>query len=96
MRTIVNMVNRLHDRYDFRIVTHDHDGKLDRKRYTTVKINEWNEARNAKVFFLSKNNIKLSKIRELVSIVQPGTIYTNSYFATLTVYLLKLRKLSLI
>ncbi|HSK70144.1 MAG TPA: glycosyltransferase family 4 protein [Pyrinomonadaceae bacterium] len=96
MRTIVNMVDRLHDRYDFWVVTRDHDGKLDRKRYTTVKINEWNEVRNAKVFYLSKNNIKLSKIRELVSTVQPDSIYTNSYFATLTIYLLKLRKLSLI
>lgn len=96
MRTIVNMIDRLHDRYDFWIVTRDHDGKLDRKSYTSVKINEWNEIKKAKVFYLSKNNIKLAKIRELVLQVQPDSIYTNSYFATLTIYLLKLRKLKLI
>lgn len=96
MRTIVNMIDRLHDRYDFWIVTRDHDGKLDRRQYTSVKINEWNDIRNSKVFYLSKNNIKLSKLRELVLTVKPDSIYTNSYFATLAIYVLKLRKLNLI
>lgn len=96
MRTIVNMIDRLHDRYDFWIITRDHDGKLDRQQYTTVKISDWNDVRNSKVFYLSKNNIKLSKIRELILAVQPDSIYTNSYFATLAIYVLKLRKLGLI
>ncbi len=96
MRTIVNMVDRLHDRFDFRIVTRDHDGKLDRRQYTGVKINDWNTIRNAKVFYLSKENVKLSKIRELISTVQPDSIYINSYFATPAIYVLKLRKLKLI
>ncbi len=96
MRTIVNMVDRLHEKYDFRIVTRDHDGKLDKTQYTSVKINQWNEIRGAKVFYLSKDNVKISKLRELILEVEPDCIYTNSYFATPAVYMLNLRRLGLI
>lgn len=96
MRTIVNMIDRLHHLYDFRVITRDHDGKLDRRRYETVGIDRWNEIRNAQVFYLSKDSVKSSKIRELVLTVEPDLIYTNSYFATLTIYALKLRRLKLI
>lgn len=96
MRTIVNMVDRLHRTFDFLIVTRDHDGRFDKKPYETVKINDWNEIRNAKVFYLSKNNIKLSKLRQLIWEVRPDSIYFNSYFATLAIYVLTLRKLALI
>ena len=44
MRTVVNMVDRLSDRFDFWIITHDHDGNLDTAQYATVAINEWNQA----------------------------------------------------
>ncbi len=43
-----------------------------------------------------KDNIKLSKLRELITEVEPDLIYTNSYFATLTIYLLILKKLKTI
>ncbi len=96
MRTIVNIVDRLKNRYEFFIITRDHDGKLDRRQYTTVKINQWNSVRDAEVFYLSKDNLKISKIRELILQVKPDVIYSNSYFATLTLYLLVLRKLKVI
>jgi glycosyltransferase involved in cell wall biosynthesis len=96
MRTIVNMVDRLKDKFEFFIITRDHDGKLDRQQYTNVKINQWNSIRGAQVYYLSKDNLKISKIRELIIKVNPNLIYSNSYFATLTFYLLILKKLSLI
>lgn len=96
MRTIVNMVDRVKDRFDFWIVTRDHDGTLDRTQYSSVKIDDWNEVRGAKVYYLSKKNMRISKIRELILETKPDSIYTNSYFATPTIYALKLRKLKLI
>lgn len=96
MRTIVNMVDRLKNRFEFFIITRDHDGKLDRRQYTTVKINQWNFVRDAEVFYLSKDNLKISKIRELILQVKPDVIYSNSHFATLTLYLLILKKLKVI
>ncbi len=96
MRTIVNMIDRLSDRYDFRVVTRDHDGKLDKEQYKGVKINAWNEVRDAKVFYLSKDSVRISKLRELILDVKPDLIYLNSFFATLAIYVLKLRLLKLI
>lgn len=96
MRTIVNMVDRLHDRFDFWIITRDHDGRLNKESYTSVNVDKWNKIQNAQVFYLPKDKIKFSKLRELILEVQPDSIYTNSYFATLAVYMLILRKLTLI
>lgn len=96
MRTIVNMVERMSDRFDFWIITRDHDGKLDKQQYTTVKINEWNEVREAKVYYLSRDMVKISKLRELIINVKPKLLYFNSYFATLAIYVMILRRLKLI
>jgi glycosyltransferase involved in cell wall biosynthesis len=96
MRTVANLVERLRDKFDFWIITRDHDGKGDMQQYTTVKINDWNEVQGAQVYYLSKDNVRISKVRELILEVLPDSIFTNSYFATLTIYVMKLRKLRLI
>lgn len=96
MRTIVNMVNRLSHIYDFRIVTRDHDGKRDRKQYDSVKIDEWNQIGDALVFYISKTAFKLPLIRKLIKEVNPTALYTNSYFSTLAISVLKLRKVGAI
>ncbi|MEO8071688.1 MAG: glycosyltransferase [Acidobacteriota bacterium] len=94
LRTIVNMVDRLNNKFDFWIITLDHDG--DNIQYKGVNINEWNDNESAKVYYLSKDSIKISKLRELILSVKPNSIYLNSVFATLSIYVLILRKLALI
>lgn len=96
MRTIVNMIDRLHERYDFLVVTRDHDGALDREPYENVKIGEWNEVGQAKVYYLSKTDVRPQKLRRLILEAKPDALYVNSFFATLTIYVLILRKLRLI
>jgi glycosyltransferase involved in cell wall biosynthesis len=93
MRTIVNMAERLNHKFDFHVVTRDHDGREDFDSYTTVNINEWNELDNAKVFYLPKSEIKMSAIVRRIDEVKPKAIYLNSYFATLAIYVLLLKKL---
>jgi glycosyltransferase involved in cell wall biosynthesis len=94
LRTLVHMVERFQDRFDFRIITRDHDG--DEIPYPSVKINDWNLNDKTQVFYLPKNRIKLSKLRELISEVKPQVIYINSVFSTLSIFLLLLNKLKLI
>lgn len=96
MRTVVNMIDRLHNEYDFRIVTRDHDGKLDKESYKTVNINEWNTVGNAQVFYLSKDNIKIRTIRELILQIKPDLLYANSFFSTLSIFAANLKNLKLI
>ena len=96
MRTIVNMIERLHTKFDFRVVTRDHDGKADKTPYKGVRIDDWNNIGNAQVYYLSQKSINLLKFRELIFEVEPDLIYFNSYFATLAIYVLILRRLTLL
>jgi glycosyltransferase involved in cell wall biosynthesis len=92
MRTIVNMVERLHTEFDFFIVTRDHDGREDFDSYITVKINDWNSLGDSKVFYLPKSDIKISVIKKRIAEIQPNAIYLNSYFATLAIFVLMLKR----
>ena len=94
LRTLVHMVERFHDRFDFRVITRDHDG--DGVRYENIKVNDWNDIQGAQVYYLSKDNVGFSKLRELIAEVEPDSIYLNSVFSTLTILYLTLRKLRLI
>ena len=96
LRTLVNIVDRLFEDFDFRVITRDHDHTVEKEQYTDVSIDEWNELGRARVFYLSKNNIKLSKLRELILEVRPAVLFFNSYFSPLTIYVLLLKKLRLI
>lgn len=91
LRTLVHMVERFRERYDFRIITRDNEG--DGIPYEDIKPNSWNEVEGAQVFYLSKDNVKISKLRELISEVKPDSIYLNSVFSTLTIFYLTLRKM---
>jgi glycosyltransferase involved in cell wall biosynthesis len=92
MRTIVNMVERLNSEFDFYVVTRDHDGREDFESYKSVNINEWNNLDNAKVFYLSKDRVKISAIKERINEIQPDAVYLNSYFATLAIFVLMLKR----
>ena len=92
MRTLVNMVDRLHDEFDFRVITRDHDGPANRRPYSTVKIDEWNRVGNAEVFYLSSGNIRPRAIKQLIAETDPAAIYLNSFFSSLSVFTFLLRR----
>ena len=93
MRTIVNMVERLNAEFDFYIVTRDHDGSEDFESYKTVNINDWNELANSQVFYLPKSEIKMSALKTIIEQIKPDAIYLNSYFATLAIFVLILKRI---
>ncbi|MBV9215702.1 MAG: glycosyltransferase family 4 protein [Acidobacteria bacterium] len=92
MRSVVNMVDRFSDRYDFRVLTRDHDGPLDVAPYTSVNINAWNKVGNASVFYISKDRLSMRGVRRIVSKAGPDLIYSNSFFTPANVRLMHLRK----
>ena len=92
MRTLVNTVDRFSDHYDFRIVTRDHDGKTDKTSYPGIRYNEWTQIGSGLVRYLAKDQIRLAEVRSLIGEVEPDVIYLNSYFSTLTIFVLAIRK----
>ena len=92
VRTLANMVDRLGNRFDFRVITRDHDGTAVRTSYTTVNIGEWNTVGNAQVYYLHKDQVRANVIRSLIRSVSPDVIYLNSFFSRLTIFCLSLFK----
>ncbi len=92
MRTLVNMVDRLGDEFRFLVITRDHDGPLNRTSYDSVKIDQWNRVGNSDVYYLSKDNIRGARLKELILETDPAAIYLNSFFSPLTILTLLLRR----
>lgn len=93
MRTIVNIVSQLNEKFDFFIVTKDCDGRSDKTPYPDIEYDKWNDIEGAKVYYLKEKEIRFNKIVELVKDVQPDILYSNSYFSSFGRYLLILNRL---
>ena len=79
VRTIANMVSRLGDEFDFRIVTSDRDA-LDDTPYPSVNVNDWNSIGKAQVFYVSPRKMTLRNIAKLINDTPHDAIYLNSFF----------------
>jgi len=92
LRALVNLIDRLGDSYHFKLITRDHDGPLNRTSYSNVRLNDWNSVGKAEVYYLSRDNIRISSIRHLIGETQPAAIYLNSFFSQLTIFTLILQR----
>lgn len=79
IRSIANMVERLSDDFDFRIVTTDRD-LGDGQPYHDVEVDAWNDVGRAKVFYASKATCTLSGFIRLMRDTPYDLLYLNSFF----------------
>ena len=79
IRTIANMVERLGDDFDFRIVTTDRD-LGDEKAYPDVKVDAWNTVGKGNVFYASIAMRSLSGLAKLMRQTPHDLLYLNSFF----------------
>ena len=92
MWTVVNLVDRFKDEYDFYIVTRNHDGKADRKPYTDVTTGEWNTVGSAQVFYLTWKNLTVGFFATLLREIKPDIVFLNSVFSKPSINFLRTRK----
>lgn len=92
MWTVVNLVDRFCKRFDFYIVTRNHDGKQDKKPYMNVRTGEWNTVGNAQVFFYSGRFLTEKTLAALVNEIKPDIFFLNSVFATPSIEFLRARR----
>lgn len=78
MWTVVNLVDRFCDRYDFYVVTRNYDSKGDTKPYTTVKTGEWNTVGNARVYYVTNRDLTRTTCANLTNDVNPDAVFLNS------------------
>lgn len=81
MWTVVNLVDRFSDRYDFHIVTRNYDSKGDRRPYDTVVTGAWNRMGQAQVFYFPKTSLTPGRAAQLFREVQPDMVFLNSAFS---------------
>lgn len=79
IRSISNLVERLGDEFDLRIIAADRDFR-DRKPYTDVVIDDWNQVGNARVYYVSAGMHSLQALVKLISDTPHDVLYLNSFF----------------
>lgn len=96
VRTIANLVDRLGDEIDFKIVTSDRDSQ-DADPYPDVPIDQWSKLGGASVFYMSPHRRSFSDFLSLLRDTEYDAVYLNSFFASpWTLYPLLARRLGLI
>lgn len=96
MRTVVNLVDRFADRYQFFVITRNHESRNDTTPFESVKTGDWNEVEKAKVFYLAGPDVTVATIASLVNDVKPHGVYLNSVFSTPAVKFLLARRRNLV
>lgn len=79
IRTLANMVEKLGDEFEFRIVTQDRD-HADAHPYTGIKLGAWTKCGKGWVLYLSQRDIGLMRLIDLLRGFPYDIIYLNSFF----------------
>jgi glycosyltransferase involved in cell wall biosynthesis len=100
IRSCANLIAHLSDEFDFFVVTRDTD-YMDSHPYSSVKKNEWNELHDgSSVFYISKENLKITTVRKIIREVNPDIIYLNGiysfYFTIIPLLLIDKKKTKVI
>ncbi|MCD6274277.1 MAG: glycosyltransferase [Deltaproteobacteria bacterium] len=96
IRTLANMVDRLGDEFQFKIVTADRDFE-NTNPYPGIEVDDWNSVGKADVFYMSPNRRSLSDFKRLLCSTEYDILYLNSFFSPhFTIKPLLLRRLRLI
>ncbi len=99
IRSISNIVDHLHHKTDFYIITSNLD-YLSTVPYTGIEANTWIEVDNASVKYLSKDKINFSTIKNSIKEVTPDIVYCNSlysfYFSLSPLFISKKRNIKTI
>lgn len=95
VRTLANMARRLGGEFDFHILAGDRD-LGDREPFPGVNRDRWIHAHGCRLFYLSPGARSLASLRKIISQSGADVLYLNSFFSSLTVKLLLLRRLGLL
>jgi hypothetical protein len=92
VRTLANLVDHLHQEFDFFILTRDRD-LGDASPYHGVPSDTWVQQGFAQVCYLSPRHQRLPRFRQHLISNRYDILYLNSFFASITRKLLLLRRL---
>ena len=80
IRTISNIVSRLGDRFDFRIITRDRDLR-DKNPYPDVTVDDWSHGKKSSILYLSPGLSSTIMLCRVLASSHYDTLYLNSLFS---------------
>ena len=89
VRSIKNLVDRLGDEYDFRILTTDRDHG-DHESYPNIRVRDWNQVGAAKVFYVEPGGFDAETVEKLAA--EAELVYICGCFNDYARTTLKLKK----
>jgi glycosyltransferase involved in cell wall biosynthesis len=89
---LVNLTRAIGDRFELFVMTRDRD-LGDVTAYPGVAPNEWRNGESAKIFYTT--DFSFRNLRRQIECVQPDVLYLNSFFSSISVKTLLLRKVGL-
>ena len=95
IRTLTNLIARLGDEFDFRILTADRDLD-DVQPYPDIQPNVWMRRTHEWVCYLSPDQRKFLTFRHHLTQESYDLLYLNSFFSQLTVHAVTYRRLGLL
>jgi glycosyltransferase involved in cell wall biosynthesis len=90
--TVVNLIERFCDRYDFFVGTRNHESRTDTRPFPSVKSDAWNDIGNARVYYLTPDRITPGTLAKLIRQISPDGVFLNSVFSKPVVTFLRLRR----
>lgn len=94
IRSVANLISWLGDEFRFLVLTRDRDLQ-DTQPYGTIEPGTWQTVGKASVMYLSPRQIGLRHWYELLKSIDYDVLFLNSFFGTLSVQTLFLRRLGL-
>jgi glycosyltransferase involved in cell wall biosynthesis len=91
-RHLTHIVDRLHQRIEFSVITRDRDVGM-REAYEQVPRDRWIQTSTARLCYLSPGAISLRTLARRVREAAPDVVLLNSVFSTLAIRVLLLRRL---
>jgi glycosyltransferase involved in cell wall biosynthesis len=92
MQSVVNLVDRLHDLFEFSVVCRNHDGGNDRSAYGKVRTGEWNDLGDHWAYFVDPSKCTKRFAAKVICDHKPDVIFINSVFGLTTRVVLEARR----
>lgn len=94
VKSLINLVETLHDNFNFYVVTGDRDLNA-RDVYNDVEIGSWNQVGKANVFYVPKGE-EFKYIRCILKNIDYDLVYTSSFFSKNSLIIQILKYLNMI
>jgi len=96
IRSLSNLIDRLGEEFNFKVVTRDRD-LGESEPYATIAPDKWQSVGNAEVLYTSPWRLSPYSLQRIISTAHHDILYLNSFFSPLfTISPLVLRRLGLI